>query len=803
VSRAEQANAFCSALLGGPDGDDRLEGLFVTLWTSGDKRTRWRRADQPGAVASLVAELDEQDSSQAVYICTTLSSDERSCAEYHDGNIPHGEGNCKHRPKAVESAGLLGLWVEFDIAGPGHESEFLPPDRNHVQKIIDAMVVKPTLVVSSGGGLHCWWMLAEPWLVRDADDQDAERQKMAKLERDWVLTARHHAEVLGRWQVDSVHDLARLLRPAGTTNRKIAGTPRPVTIVSHDPEAVYNPDDFAEFMPDPETLEAYGAAKGADNVRLTMSDAEKEMLKEVNLTAVWMRVNSAEYRALDYTPDWLAEILELAAESAEMGEDTRKQGKNQGATPSLLVNTWNGDRPDLKDDQSSLDASLVRLLADLGFVDTEGIIEAMMCRRLRLTDSTKADKLDPRKRIDYIVRTVARFRLTAKLAVDRQKLSSDRLAEMANMRLEVNPRPEPEPEEVTADKRGVVLDDKAAAKAGTDYMVNLVEHRAATEEEKRRDADDQVKAAHTGVTPPPRPTPALPAGEDDDEEEPKFFNEDRPKIEQECMDELTALLIPQVYRERGVMVWGLEVRDEGEKQKGRFMLRVPVDFRWPVDEARPSRYRPGRPLFTDWWGRDAFDGQKGFEKALRHDLKMAAQKTPPKEWSSLLDDLVPLWRRDSSGSDIATYSHDWLYDYLMLHHGTGEPNEVGASGRPWVRKTNGWKPSTPPIIFIDLKEFLEHCRRQPGAVAGREIKGVLDHLHLTIRRPRIKAPGMMSRPTFYEIAPEEFDANEWAAIIDVTRHSYEISQNKRGLRLADADTDSGGVSISDGRREAQ
>ncbi len=791
MNRAEQATAFCSALLGGPDGDERLEGLYVTLWTSGDKRTRWRPADQPGAVASLVAELDENDGSQAVYISTTLSAEIRDCAPIHAAEgrpARHGEGNCRYRPSNKHSAGLLGLWVEIDIAGPGHESEHLPADREQAQKIIDAMGLPPTLVVSSGGGLHCWWMLTEPWLVRDADedDQDAERDRMADLERDWVFTAKHRAEVLGRWQVDSVFDLARLLRPAGTTNRKIPGQPRKVEIVHHDPSATYNPDDFVDVMPDRELLDAYGGPLGVTgDVRIKLDEEHKRVLADVNLNAVWARVNSPEYRAADYTPPWLADVLELMAEAAEMGEE-----------PSKLLATWAGKRPEFKGDQNRFDAALVRLLFDLGVTDTEGVIEALMCRRLRLTDSEKADKVDPRKRIDYIIRTVARFRVESEQAAKAKDKEEDRITRAASARLDVE-KPQPEPAEVATGDNGLIEDPEQAAEVFADHVVDLINHAPANEEERREEADRQIREEHTGQPVPPRPAPV----HEGDGEKENWFPEDRSELEVELLDELTALLIHKSYREQGVRVWALEARDEGERQKARLMLRFPLDFAWPTTLARPTRYRPGRPVFTDWRRRAMFKGPNGFKDAIEEDLRIVAQDSPPKEWTSLLRQLVPFWRRDSSGSDIASYAHDWLYDYLMLHHGTGEQNEVGATGRPWVRKTGGWQPSTPPVIYIMRDEFLNHCIRQPGAVQGRDVRTVLEHLKLTIRRPRAVIPGMARRPSFLEIEPDEFTIEEWMAIIDVTRRSYEVSQGKRGLRVARAEAaeDEGGMEFGQQR----
>lgn len=748
MSAAEQAATYCSALLGGPDGDDRLAGLYATVWTAGHKRTLWRPADNPGAVASLIAELDADPSTAAVYMCTTLHDQERSCDNLH-GQHRH-EGHCKYRPGASDSAGLISIWLDIDIAGDGHSDSPYPPDINSAMRLVAEMRLPPTLVVQSGGGLHVYWVLTEPWLVRDAADPDAERQTMADLVRNWTYAAKYHAHRLGRWKIDSTFDLARLLRPAGSTNRKIEDEPRPVRILRHDPDATYNPDDFADVLPDSTIIDAYAAPTGITSVSTTAE--QQEVLKEVNLGAVYARVNSPAYKDADFTPEWLADLLENVGH----------------ADPdSLLIKTWLGKREDgpkpFKNDQSTYDASLMRLLADLG-VDTESLVEALMCRRLRAGATT--DKIDPRKRIDYIARTVARFRLESKRSAEVKKTADDRIAAAARLTVTI---PDDPPD------IGDPGDDPlapGAEQAFLDYTQGLVDHKPGDEGVRRKRADMQVVTQHTGQSAPDRP------GAENDEDP---FSVHRHELEQQCLDTLTELLVPKEYRERGVSVWRLEYRDHGEQQKGRLLFRLPVDFAWPVSP--PVRYRPGRPLPTDWWRRDVFDGPKGFAKAMQRDcLIVAKHDAKAEEWTACIRSLIPLWRRDSTGADLATHAREWLFGYLMLFHGTGQINEVLAHGRPWVRAHNDWQVNEPPVIYIDVNEFLEHCRRQPGAVVGRNTKDVVEYLHLTKRRPRLNDAAGQTRRTWYEIGSEQFTPDEWDSIITVTRRSFEISETNGRLR---------------------
>jgi hypothetical protein len=773
MSRAEQALAFCSALLGGPDGDERLSGLYTTVWDSADKRTRWRRADQPGAVASLITGLDEQPSAQAVYIGVGLASQVRH-NKVHDTD-DDGTVVTDQRPRREDIDGLLGLWADIDIAGEGHADAHYPQTIDEARRIVDALRLKPTLTVHSGGGLQVWWMFTEPWLVADSDDLDAERAKMATLARDWTRTVQYQAELIGRYKVDSVFDLARLLRPAGSTNRKIDGSPRRVEILEFNEGATYDAFDFEDHLADPSVIAAYAAKAGTSLSGLALSEAETAVLREVNFAAVWARVNSAAYRALDYTPPWLADILELEAEL-----DTELK----------ITKVWTGDRPDLKEDQNRFDAALTRLLAAFPSVDTEGLVEALMCRRLRLVDGSKADKVDPRRRLDYVARTVARFR--AEAAKDEQlKVRSDQAVDdFASVTLTTPAHPEPVLSEVELDRRGRVVDQDEAKNAFFEYADELITDRPPTPAQQARVAEAVVVAEATGAEPVYLPDEVV--------FDPFAVYGERSEREIEALDTLTELLLPKAYRERGISVYAIEYRDYGDQQKGRVLLRIPADFDWPTD--RPSRYRPGRPLPTEWWNRTLFESSKGFKTSVERDCKIITREdASKKDWAAIIRTLIPLWRKDSSGGDLGNNAHEWLYSYLMLHHGSGVENEVLASGRPWVRKTNGWTPETPPVIYVDQTQFLAHCATQPGGVSGRGARAVLEFLKMVQRRPRVRASGSMRRPTWYEIEPEQFGTGEWQSIIDVTRSSYERSMTGKAVRAVE---DERGIGINEGPRKA-
>jgi hypothetical protein len=93
------------------------------------------------------------------------------------------------------------LYGEFDVKAYGSKRAIL----DHIE---DAAWPSPSVIVDSGGGIHGYWLLNEPWLL----DSDDARQAAELVQRAWVQ------QVIGA--DPSVHDLTRILRVPGTRNFK-------------------------------------------------------------------------------------------------------------------------------------------------------------------------------------------------------------------------------------------------------------------------------------------------------------------------------------------------------------------------------------------------------------------------------------------------------------------------------------------------------------------------------------------------------------------------------------------------------
>ena len=103
------------------------------------------------------------------------------------------------------------------------------PTRNDAFALASACL-PPTMIVSSGHGLHAYHLLPKPWVFRTRDEQT----RAGIIAQQWC--ARHQQIAAERgWHIDSVGDLARVLRLPGSLNAKDPAAPLPVCVLGTNP----------------------------------------------------------------------------------------------------------------------------------------------------------------------------------------------------------------------------------------------------------------------------------------------------------------------------------------------------------------------------------------------------------------------------------------------------------------------------------------------------------------------------------------------------------------------------------------
>ncbi|MDB4303715.1 hypothetical protein N9934_02875, partial [Desulfosarcina sp.] len=128
---------------------------------------------------------------------------------------------------------LASFHAEVDYGQAGHKKKPEYQSYNDALAGIRSFKFPPTLIVHSGGGFHCYWVLKAPVNVSEiglANLENVNRAIMAKIKAD-----------------GGTHNINRILRVPGTFNFKIPDNSRPVTVII-DSGPKYDLNTFTPFM---------------------------------------------------------------------------------------------------------------------------------------------------------------------------------------------------------------------------------------------------------------------------------------------------------------------------------------------------------------------------------------------------------------------------------------------------------------------------------------------------------------------------------------------------------------------------
>ena len=146
------------------------------------------------------------------------------------------------RGTTEDAIALPAVWAELDVNGT--------PNRDDTVKTgafpsVDAAIevahaaLEPSLLVGSGGGVHPYWLLDHPVTLRSPED----RERAGRLVKGFQRRLQQEARERFGAGVDSVADLARVLRPPGSLNGK--GSPPRLVELLDDGGRRYSLEDLA------------------------------------------------------------------------------------------------------------------------------------------------------------------------------------------------------------------------------------------------------------------------------------------------------------------------------------------------------------------------------------------------------------------------------------------------------------------------------------------------------------------------------------------------------------------------------
>lgn len=152
------------------------------------------------------------------------------------GVCPRRESVDKHAEESL-IVDVPFLWVDVDGKQINTSLD------EHFKSIMN-MEQKPTLVIMSGNGYHCYWKLKETYHVKDLD---------CKAYIKGILKGLSESV-----QGDSTFNLDRVLRVPFTFNMKDKSNLKKVRIVHFDPNLVYDVQNFESFKVDIDINELMG-----------------------------------------------------------------------------------------------------------------------------------------------------------------------------------------------------------------------------------------------------------------------------------------------------------------------------------------------------------------------------------------------------------------------------------------------------------------------------------------------------------------------------------------------------------------
>lgn len=274
----------------------------LVLWTARDKRSRWVTGSHE---AGEVLDGISPDTDLYYGVCLqdhTAALQERRLRNRNDqATLDYARGY------ASTAAVMPGLWLDLDIAGPGHEKVGLPKSQIDADRILSALPMDPTWIVETGGGTHVYWLWREPWVL----ESDEEREEAAALIRGWQQTAIDRATELG-FVVDSTHDLSRVLRPVGTINSKYGSPVRYRQVSDHR----FNPSDFDGYQSEKQPIRSAAARTQVEGLHSNMEPPQQKLMAMMNLAPKFAETWRRERREFPSQSEY---DLSLAAMAARAG----------------------------------------------------------------------------------------------------------------------------------------------------------------------------------------------------------------------------------------------------------------------------------------------------------------------------------------------------------------------------------------------------------------------------------------------------------------------------------------------------
>ena len=197
----------------------KVKEFFQALFEGTERYIEIRTIDHANEVKQYFYQTTDVER-----LITYLADD--NLPSFKDTNVYFGVCPRRERQGKEENVGQLNsLWADLDCETMKEKVKAL--------KILERFQFPPSIIVSSGNGFHCYWLLSKSYPIKDNEEK---------------LNAKGYLKGLAlALNGDKTFDLCRNLRVPGTKNVKDPDNPLPVETLEFNPTRRYGLNEFEQF----------------------------------------------------------------------------------------------------------------------------------------------------------------------------------------------------------------------------------------------------------------------------------------------------------------------------------------------------------------------------------------------------------------------------------------------------------------------------------------------------------------------------------------------------------------------------
>lgn len=125
---------------------------FITLTTLPSRKTTWFKVSEIEKLSDISANIGKKTN---VFFGVVLRKNILS------NGLRGGE---------KDISCVTAFYADIDIKGDTHAQKFLPENADEARDFLKNLKIRPSIIVNSGNGIHGYWLLDTPFVIKNAED---------------------------------------------------------------------------------------------------------------------------------------------------------------------------------------------------------------------------------------------------------------------------------------------------------------------------------------------------------------------------------------------------------------------------------------------------------------------------------------------------------------------------------------------------------------------------------------------------------------------------------------------------------